>query len=208
MTSWTRYIGCAAFAAFLLTGCGTTADENADQPQEDSVNEENEGNTSHGDNGNNGNNNKVRLMEQNLQYTINGKAIEKTAFLKRSDNQPFSLYVLQQFKLSAEEPGKDIVFLTEDDSIYMRIELLKADVNWDEVEKNVQAQLKSLSDTIVDPALDVENGMGFEVKSGDDVITSILLKDEKAPVRLTMFTKKDKDYRDAFLQMALTLMKG
>ncbi|MDM5223959.1 hypothetical protein QUF86_25130 [Peribacillus sp. NJ11] len=208
MTSWTRYIGCAAFAAFLLTGCGMTADENADQPQENSVNEENEGNSSHGDNGNNGNNNKVRLMEQNLQYISNGKAIEKTAFLKRSDNQPFSLYVLQQFKLSAEEPGKDIVFLTEDDSIYMRIELLTADVNWDEVEKNIHAQLKSLSDTIVDPALDVENGMGFEVKSGDDVITSILLKDEKTPVRLTMFTKKDKDYRDAFLQMAKTLMKG
>ncbi|WP_144550133.1 hypothetical protein [Peribacillus simplex] len=200
MISWTRYIGCVTFAAFLLSGCGTTIDENADEPQEDSVKEGNEGNTSQGDN-------KVRLMEQNLQYTINGEAKEKTAFLKKSDNQPFSLYVLQQFRLSAEEPGKDIVFLTEDDSIYMRIELLKADVNWDEVEKNVQAQLKSISETISDPSLDVEGGTGFEVESGDDVITSILLKDEKSPVRLTIFTKKDRDYRDAFLEMAKTLMK-
>ncbi|RRN67430.1 hypothetical protein EI200_22855 [Peribacillus simplex] len=206
MTSRTRSIGCAAFAAFLLTGCGMTTDENADGPQGDSVNEENEGNSSQG--GNDGNNNKVRLMEQNLQYTSNGKAIEKTAFLKRSDNQPFSLYVLQQFKLSAEEPGKDIIFLTEDDSIYMRIELLTADVNWDEVEENVHTQLKSHSKTIRDPALDIENGAGFEVESGDDVITSILLKDEKAPVRLTIFTKKDMDFRDAFLEMAKTLMKG
>ncbi|CAH0291268.1 hypothetical protein [Peribacillus simplex] len=207
MTSWTRYIGCVTFAAFLLTGCGTTTDENADEPQEDSVKEGNEGNTSKGDNHNNRSDNKVRLMEQNLQYTINGEAKEKTAFLKKSDNQPFSLYVLQQFRLSAEEPGKDIVFLTEDDSIYMRIELLKADVNWDEVEKNVQAQLKSISETISDPSLDVEGGTGFEVESGDDVITSILLKDEKSPVRLTIFTKKDRDYRDAFLEMAKTLMK-
>ncbi|MGE7903895.1 hypothetical protein ACQKNS_05765 [Peribacillus sp. NPDC094092] len=207
MTSWTRYIGCVTFAAFLLTGCGSTTDENADEPQEDSVTEGNESNTSQGDNHNNRSDNKVRLMEQNLQYSINGEAKEKTAFLKKSDNQPFSLYVLQQFKLSAEEPGKDIVFLTEDDSIYMRIELLNADVNWDEVEKNVQAQLKSISETISDPSLDVEGGTGFEVESGDDVITSILLKDEKSPIRLTIFTKKDRDYRDAFLEMAKTLMK-
>ncbi|MGG4267102.1 hypothetical protein [Peribacillus simplex] len=206
MTSWTRSICYATFAAFLLTGCGMTTDENANEPQEDSVNEENEGNSSQGSH--NGNNNKVRLMEQNLQYTSNGKAIEKTAFLKRSDNQPFSLYVLQQFKLSAEEPGKDIIFLTEDDSIYMIIELLTADVNWDEVEENVHTLLKSLSKTIRDPALDIENGTGFEVESGDDVITSILLKDETAPVRLTMFTKKDMDFRAAFLEMAKTLMKG
>ena len=204
MTRWTRFIGCVTFAAFLLTGCGTTTDENAGEPQEGSVNEGNEGNTSQEDN----RNNKVRLMEQNLQYSINGEAKEKTAFLKKSDNQPFSLYVLQQFRLSAEEPGKDIVFLTEDNSIFMRIELLKTDVNWDEVEKNVQSQLESISETIKDPSLDIEGGTGFEVESGNDVITSILLKDEKAPVRLTMFTKKDRDYRDAFLGMAKTLMKG
>ncbi|MFF2499410.1 hypothetical protein [Peribacillus sp. NPDC058075] len=204
MTRWTCFIGCVTFAAFLLTGCGTTTDENAGEPQEGSVEEGNEGNASQGDN----RNNKVRLMEQNLQYSINGEAKEKTAFLKKSDNQPFSLYVLQQFRLSAEEPGKDIVFLTEDDSIFMRIELLKTDVNWDEVEKNVQSQLESISETIRDPSLDIEGGTGFEVESGNDVITSILLKDEKAPVRITMFTKKDRDYRDAFLEMAKTLMKG
>ncbi|MBR8644658.1 hypothetical protein KEH51_09800 [[Brevibacterium] frigoritolerans] len=73
------------------------------------------------------------------------------------------------------------MFLIEDDSIYMRIELLKADVSWDEVEENVQDQLKSISESIRDPSLDIESGTGFEVESGDDVITSILLKDEKAP---------------------------
>lgn len=83
MTSWTRYIGCVTFAAFLLTGCGTTTDENADEPQEDSVKEGNEGNTSQGDNRNDRSDNKVRLMEQNLQYTINGEAKERTAFLKK-----------------------------------------------------------------------------------------------------------------------------
>ncbi|KRF67949.1 hypothetical protein ASG99_00260 [Bacillus sp. Soil768D1] len=194
-------------AAFLLTGCGTTTDDKTAEPQEDSVKEENKGGASYGNDSNSDHNNKVRLMEQNLQYTSNGEAKEETAFLKNSDNQPFSLYVLQQYKLSAEEPGKDIVFLTTDDSIFMRIELLTGDVNWDEVEENVQTQLKSLSETIEDPALDVDNGSGFEVVRGDDVITSILLKGEKSPVRLTMFTKRNQDYRDAFLEMAKTLMR-
>lgn len=207
MTNWTPYLGGATLVAFLLTGCGTTTDEKTAEPQEDSVKEENKGGASNGNDSSSDHNNKVRLMEQNLQYTSNGEAKEETAFLKNSDNQPFSLYVLRQYKLSAEEPGKDIVFLTTDDSIFMRIELLTGDVNWDEVEENVQTQLKSLSETIEDPALDVDNGSGFEVVKGDDVITSILLKSEKSPVRLTMFTKRNQDYRDAFLEMAKTLMR-
>ncbi|MDO7486599.1 hypothetical protein Q5O89_13715 [Peribacillus frigoritolerans] len=83
MTSWTRYIGCVTFAAFLLTGCGATTDENADEPQEDSIEDGNEGNTSQRGNRNNRSDNKIRLMEQNLQYNINGEAKEKTAFLKK-----------------------------------------------------------------------------------------------------------------------------
>lgn len=194
-------------AAFLLTGCGTTTDDKTSEPQEETVKDENKADSNIETDSNAEDNNKVRLMEQNLQYTSNGEAKEETAFLKNSDNQPFSLYVLQKFELTAEEPGKDILFLSEDDSVSMRIELLSEDVNWDEVEENVQTQLKSVSDKIEDPALNIDNGSGFEVVSGDEVVTSVLLKDEKAPVRLTMFTKKDQDYRDAFLEMAKTLMK-
>ena len=89
----------------------------------------------------------------------------------------------------------------------MRIELLTDDVKWDEVEENVQTQLKSISEKIEDPALNIDNGSGYEVVNGDEVVTSVLLKDEKSPVRLTMFTKKENDYRDAFLEMAKTIMK-
>lgn len=207
MRNWTLYLGGATMAAFLLTGCGTTTDDKTSEPQEETVKDKNKADPNIETDSNAEDNNKVRLMEQNLQYTSNGEAKEETAFLKNSDNQPFSLYVLQQFELTAEEPGKDILFLSEDDSVSMRIELLSEDVNWEEVEENVQTQLKSVSDKIEDPALNIDNGSGFEVVSGDEVVTSVLLKDEKAPVRLTMFTKKDQDYRDAFLEMAKTLMK-
>ncbi|MFD9624528.1 hypothetical protein [Peribacillus muralis] len=206
MNNWKLYAGCTILAGLFLTGCGATTHDDQGAPKEDVEKEDNENHPPHQENGDNGSNNKVRLMEQNLQYTSNGRTIEKTAFLKRSNNQPFSLYVLQPFKLSAEEPGKDVVVLKEDDSIFMRIELLPEDVDWDEAEETVQAQLKSVSETIKDPGLEVENGTGFEVENEDEVLTSILIKG-KEPVRLTMFTKKDQDYRDAFLKMAQTLSK-
>lgn len=207
MKKWTQYLGGATMAALLLSGCGTTTDDKTAEPQEDTVKEENTAGSTNGATDSSEGTKKVRLMEQNLQYTSNGEAKEETAFLKNSDNQPFILYVLQQFELTAEEPGKDVLFLTDDDSVSMRIELLTGDVKWDEVEENVQTQLKSISEKIEDPALNIDNGSGYEVVNGDDVVTSVLLKDEKSPVRLTMFTKKDKDYRDAFLEMAKTIMK-
>ncbi|WP_285766418.1 hypothetical protein [Peribacillus sp. SI8-4] len=207
MTNWRIYTGCATLAGILLTGCGTVKDDSQVAPKEHAGKGHNENHSAHREHGDTGKSNKIRLMEKNLQYVNNGRTIEKTAFLKRSDNQPFSLYVLQQFKFSAEDPGKDVVALNADDSVFMRIELLTGDVDWDEAERNVQVQLKSLTGTITDPGLDIGNGTGFEVKNEDEVITSILIKNVNEPLRLTLFTKKDKDYRDAFLKMAQTISK-
>ena len=130
---------------------------------------------------------------------------EETALLKTSNNQPFSLYVLPKFELSAEEPGKDVVLFTNNDQIFMRIELLPDDVDWTATEKNIKAQLNSISDTITDPGLKIDEGSSYEVTSNNDVVTAVLLKNKK--VRLTMYTTKDADYRDAFLQMAKTIQK-
>ena len=207
MKKWTFYAGSALLATLMLAGCG--ADSTVDEPkdkQEEVNPKDNQGNNS-SDQEQGTKKEKIRLMEQNLQYTWNGKTKEETAFLKKSDNQPFSLYVLQDYDLSAEEPGKDIVFLKDDDSVYMRIELLE-DANWDEVEQNAKDQLKTISDNLEAPALDIENGTAYEVSTTEgEVVTSILLKDEKAPLRLTLFTKKNQDYRNAFLEMAKTAEK-
>ena len=89
----------------------------------------------------------------------------------------------------------------------MRIELLPEDVDWAATEQNAKAQLGSISDSITDPGLTITNGSSYEVTTDNDVVTAILLKDEKAPVRLTLFTTKDADYRNAFLEMAKTIQK-
>ena len=181
MKKWTFYAGSALLATLMLAGCGADSTEDEPKDKQEEVNpKDNQGNNS-SDQEQGTKKEKIRLMEQNLQYTWNGK--------------------------TTEEPGKDIVFLKDDDSVYMRIELLE-DANWDEVEQNAKDQLKTISDNLEAPALDIENGTAYEVSTTEgEVVTSILLKDEKAPLRLTLFTKKNQDYRNAFLEMAKTAEK-
>jgi hypothetical protein len=218
MTKWTSMLSGVAVATLLLTGCGTSnTDEVKKSPKE---------NTSTNQNGTSQNEDPnasvptstseaasaeqksgIQEKEQQLQYVFQDESKEETAFLKNSDNQPYSLYVLPNFELSAEEPGKDVILFSENDKIFMRIELLPDNTDWAAIEENVKAQLSSISASIYDPGLNIENGSSYEVTKDNEVVTAILLKNEKAPVRLTLFTTKDADYRDAFLQMAKTIQK-
>ncbi|WP_409291981.1 hypothetical protein [Peribacillus sp. SCS-37] len=155
--------------------------------------------------------NTMRVMEQSLKFTVNGKVNQSTGFLKNSSNQKYSMYVLQVFQLTAEEPNKDIVFLKKDDSISMRIELLPVDANWEEQEGMAKAQLMSVSESISSPSLpglDRQNTIAMEAAGGDEVVTALLIKDKETPVKITMFTKKGQDYRSPMLEMAKTISKS
>ncbi len=99
------------------------------------------------DNEENGSDN-VRLLEQNLTYQMNGQEKEETAFLKESDNQDFSLYVLPGYELTGEEPQKDVLYLKEKDTLFMRIELLPADADLNVEIETAKSQLESVSSEI------------------------------------------------------------
>lgn len=153
---------------------------------------------------------KVRILEQNIDYSVNGESKQNTAFLTTSDNQHFTMFVLPEYELSAEEPMKDVLLLSGKEDVFMRIEILPADINWDETEENVKAQLGSISEsveTLNAGEFSLTNGSIFEAKNGNDVVTSVLIKDKSNPVRLTLFTTKDEDYRDAFIKMGSTIIK-
>jgi hypothetical protein len=210
--------------ALLLGGCGTKADENANEENKNDQTEQKDETGSNNQNGSTTENDKeedssgqnkdeskpdtVRLMEQNMQYKVNGEAKEETAFLTNSDNQNFSLYVLPEYELNAEEPGKDILTLKGREDVFMRIELLPKDTDWTAIEENTLAQLKAVSDsvqTVTEPGLTVGNGTVQEAASGDERVTAVLIKDDKTPVRLTIFTAKDADHRQAFIEMGKTI---
>lgn len=153
----------------------------------------------------------VRVMEQNIAYTVDGEQKEQTAFLKYNDNQNYSMYVLPEYELTAEEPNKDVLMFTEDDSVFMRIELLPDDAEWAQVEENSKAQLAAVgpevkeAQTPEDPFFN--EAWAMEAQSGSDIVTTYLIKDEEQRLKLTLFTKEGADHKSPFLEMAKTIMK-
>ncbi|WP_409305222.1 hypothetical protein [Peribacillus sp. SCS-155] len=153
----------------------------------------------------------VRIPEQNLTFKQDGSEKQQTAFVKNSDNQNFSMYVLPEYELYGEEPGKDSLVFKQNEELFMRIEVLPADVNWADIEQNTDTLLKSIADQVkpvTDAGLSVPNGVIKETISGNDVVTSVLIKDQENPVRLLIYTTKDKDLRQPFLEMGKTIVKN
>lgn len=213
MKKWTALLSGLAISSLLLTGCGTTStDEGTDSKKEENTittNTQNKVDTTENTTTETTTQEQTSEIakEKQLHYRFQDKDQTATALLKTSNNQSFSLYVVPQFELSAEEPGKDAVLFTENDQIFMRIELLTKDVDWATAEKEAQTFLKAISDTVTDSDLILDNGSSYQATTDNDVVTVVLLKNEKVPVRITMFTTKDADYRHAFLAMANTIQK-
>ncbi|QED47335.1 hypothetical protein [Cytobacillus dafuensis] len=223
LTKWMLIFG---LLSLILAGCGTSENANDKTNGSKTAQNENQDSQKHDehetDNGqgveetnnteqNNEEKGTDRILEQNLQYKINDEMKEETAFLKSSDNMPYSMYVLPGFELTAEEPNKDVLYLSENDHIFMRIELLPADTDWKTLEDGTKTQLQSVNDdvqTIEAPSDDFfKDTIAMEASNDEDVITAYLIKSKEQPIKLTIFTKKDLNYKDAFLQMGKTILK-
>lgn len=153
----------------------------------------------------------IRILEQNFTYKVNGEQKEETAFLKYNDNQNYSMYVLPEYELTGEEPNKDVLFWKDDDSVFMRIELLPADTDWALMEENTKAQLTAVGPDVKEAEIPADaffkNAWAMETKSGSETVTSYLIKNEQQPIKLTLFTKDTADHRNAFLEMGKTILK-
>ncbi|PLT34395.1 hypothetical protein [Bacillus sp. V5-8f] len=224
MGKWKGIALGVTLTGLLLSGCGTSVDqqatedsteEKAEKKVEETVTNENGSSQETGQDGaqqnEEGQSDTVRIMEKNLQYELGGEVKEETAFLKTSTNQGYSMYVLPAYELNEEEPGKDMLTLKGQEEVSMRIELLPEDVNWTEMEENTISFLKAVSDTVnpvTEDGLTIENGSVQEVEKDNERVTSVLIKDKETPVRLTIFTQKDADHRKAFLEMGKTILKA
>lgn len=153
----------------------------------------------------------IRINEQNMSYTVNGETNEDTAFLKYSDNQNYSVYVLPGYELTAEEPNKDILYFSENDQVFMRIELLPDDAEWSMIEENMKAQLAVVNDDVQTSEAPEDEfykeATFMTAKQDNEKVSAYLIKNDKLFLKLTLFTKEDQDHEDAFLQMAKTIMK-
>ena len=117
---------------------------------------------------------------------------------------------MPNFELTAEEPYKDLLFLSENDAISMRIEILPADTDLESLKTNTLTQLQVVNETVqtLNPPNDafLQNATIMESSNNNgEVVTAYLIDQKDAVIKLTLFTTDQSDYRDAFIQMAKTI---
>lgn len=189
-----------------------TSTDGQEEPTEQEEQEEQEAQETgemNGDEGKSGTDEKVRLPEQNLTYEENGQAVEKTGFLNTSDNQNYSMYVLDGYTLEEEEPGKDVIMLSNDQKSFMRIEVVPADMDLTTVEDIVKTTAEAISPEAEKYEAFKKEGMlkdavWYKAATEEDMVNLILVKGE-TPIKLSIYTPKDQENIAPFLAMAETI---
>ncbi|WP_052343651.1 hypothetical protein [Bacillus massiliigorillae] len=157
------------------------------------------------------NNQKVEnTTEKMMKYQLQGQTKEESAKLSTSENQGYKMYLLPEYELTGEEPGKDMLYLKNAEHISMRIELLQENPNWAVYEENIPTELGDTNSTITSPtesALQIPNAKIYEASNGQDRVTIYLIQDAKQPMKLTIFTTENEDYRIPMVEMAKTIVK-
>lgn len=218
-----RYIVTFALLSFLLSACGTSNEtetdkesankteqtESENKPNEEKEQTEQEEITEPKNN----ESNETPATEMSLTYQSDGQMKEETAFLKKSDNQDFSLYVLPSFDLRAVEPFNDEIYVKENDQFFMRINVLPKDgTDRNELIQNATAELQAVSEHVetLEPPNDTffEDATVMKASINGEVVTKYIIEMPESIVKLSLFTTEDTDHEDAMLQMAKTLKTG
>ncbi|MGU3396527.1 MULTISPECIES: hypothetical protein [Priestia] len=129
--------------------------------------------------------------------------------LTKSSEQDYSIQVMDGYKLTGEEPGKDALVLTSDDSQFMRIEMLSSEASLDDAAQSVKQTATAVNKNAAEKKNLEENGIfkdsvWYKATSGDHTVNAVLVKGKK-PMKLTIFTKNDAENLDKFMQMAQTI---
>jgi len=147
----------------------------------------------------------IRLFEQLLTYTVDGKQYEETGFLQKSENQKFSLYVLENWELHAEEPNSDV--LTRDDS-FVRIRLIDSEVDYsktvEEYAKAVSSDAQQANSAEFDGIW--KDAVWWKAYTEDTAVNVLWIK-EKVPMLLTIHTPRNEEKLEPIFAMIETLEK-
>jgi len=136
--------------------------------------------------------------------------------LIESDEQAFSMQVLPNYKLTSEEPGRDILYLESDDTVFMRIETMEAEEGtYDYLAENMLVVLEASSNgdkptevtnTELLPLNNaLEDVQAYKVNTNDATVTGILFKKDNLIVRLTIFDSTESEHFSNFVQMGETV---
>ncbi|RAZ69922.1 hypothetical protein [Planococcus maitriensis] len=194
-------------AGILLAGCGTAdlaGEETDTEPAETAEEESSETNQ------------ETETVEEPDEETEGGSGDEHgetpEGELTMSDNQSYQLYVLDGYGFTAEEPNRDVIFLQENDAVFMRVETYYPnDINFDELASNTQDTVQAsnpdgeLAEFTGYDSSAFNNSAAYEVETAEGNVTGIAFESDNIVVRVTIFDHSTVGARDDFIQMAQTI---
>jgi hypothetical protein len=146
--------------------------------------------------------------KKKLSYTKDGKTYEETGKLETSENQSFSLYVLGNWKLEAEEPNSDVLLK---DRSFVRIRLVQPDDNETDYAKMVEDQAKAVTSDAVQQETNNLQGMlhqavWYKAYTNDTAVNVLWIKGN-VPMIVNIQTPRNQEVLEPIFAMLETIQK-
>ena len=157
-----------------------------------------------------------RGPDKTLTYSLDGEVKEETAVLTDSDEQNYSIYKLDGFTLTGEEPNKDSLYLDENSAVFMRVETISKDeASYEIIAENMVETIAAVSIGKEPVKIDqkeklpqgegIKNPVGYETTFELGTVTGIVFEQGNLIVRVTIFDQNSANLTDAFLKMSETI---
>lgn len=206
MNKW-KHLTTASALILLLSACGTTTtDEPGEEVTGSDTEQVEETDTTETDPTETDTTTDEQEEEQEEEPTSIGERVA-------SDNQPFSLELMEGYELTAEEPNKDVVFLKENDGLFMRIETFaKEGTDRAQLVQTLQdtVQASDSSGTVMEistptklPNQDMAQGYEMDIENGK--VSGYVFETDAHFVRAMIWDSTDTPLTGEFLMMLETL---
>ncbi len=154
-------------------------------------------------------------QSQTLSYTIGKQTFEKQYERVYSSQQDFSIQLTDQFYLTEEEPGKDVVVYKENEAIMMRVEVLtQNDWTYEDALENSISLITATSKDNSYLSLSLPTNVStksfvqydsYIVENESDKVILLLMNIGDKIIRLTIFDDYITNVSEAFLLQGSTI---
>jgi len=157
-----------------------------------------------------------RAAQMTLDFSANGEDKEELATLTESDEQNYSIYKLDGYSLTGEEPNKDSLYLDDNSAIFMRVETISKDeASYEVIADNMSQSMAAVSIGSEPVKIDnseklpqgegISNPIGYETTFELGTVSGYVFEQGDLIVRLTIFDQDSVNLTDAFLKMGETV---
>lgn len=150
--------------------------------------------------------------EEAAEETTDEEPVLPEGTLTVSDSQSYEIHLLPAFELTAEEPNKDVVYSSDNDGLFMRIETFTAEEadfasTKESIIQTVQASNDGAELTELPPFTEAEftNSAIVEIPTEDGKVTGVVFERDGLIVKLTIFDQNEAGLTDEFLRMGKTI---